>query len=260
MKVLDCTTIETTFKSLSVLFKTDVKSVKNFIENNEYRLSRDGEYWSYDALKIEDILGYFNLYEKEIIPEKVVIFHITSTPTLSNFRDYGVLNLKSALENELFSSFFSNAGVKINYDENSPPLICYQEETFEDTLLFNRFFTDACVNGFLINEDAEDNPNITHIRNCPEFIHDISRLIKMPGLVEQWQRIAKSMKISMYVDFEDLNHYEPAEYVLKAVEYILFKNKYYWSPRENYIVYLKENINVPPENIIRIDEIKRVHL
>lgn len=143
----------------------------------------------------------------------------------------------------------------IHYEEGSPPLIHFKGKVFKDEILFHRFNSDRCINGFLIKEGAESNSNVRHIRECPEFIWDISKLIHMPGLIGKWKESAKSMKLSLLVNFKDINYFEPAEYVLKAVEYVLFKKTNYWDPDNNFMVFLKEDVCISPENITQIDEL-----
>ncbi|MBT2730648.1 hypothetical protein J7E63_27900 [Bacillus sp. ISL-75] len=66
MRILDCSTIETTIKSLSTLLKTDQKTVNLFIESNKYRITNNAKNTYYDNLSIENVLNYFNLRENEI--------------------------------------------------------------------------------------------------------------------------------------------------------------------------------------------------
>lgn len=253
--MLDCSTVETTLKSLSELLKTDEETVNMFIEGNKYRITNKDKCWYYDNLYIGDILDFFNLNKDEILPDKLIMFHLTSGIDDSSFRQNGILNLQSVIKNEILSSFFTASGVKIYYEEGSPPLIHFKGKVFKDEMLFHRFNSDRCINGFLIKEDAESNSNVRHIRECPEFIWDISKLIHMPGLIGKWKESVKSMKLSLLVNFEDINYFEPAKYVLKAVEYVLFKKANYWVPDKNFMVFLNEDVCISPENITQIDEL-----
>lgn len=255
--MLDCSTVETTLKSLSVLLETDEKTVNTFVESNRYRVTNKDKCWYYDNLFIEDILDFFNLYKDEILPDKLLMFHLTSGIDDSSFRQNGILNLESIIKNDILSSFFLTSGIKIHYEESLPPLIYYKGKVFKDEMLFHRFNSDRCINGFLIKEDAESNSNVRHIRECPEFIWDISELIHKPGLIGKWKESTKSMKLSLLVNFKDINYFDPAEYVLKAFEYVLFKKKNYWDPDNNFMFFLKEDVCISPENIIQIDELQK---
>jgi hypothetical protein len=253
--ILDCSTVETTIKSLSKLLKTDVKTINSFIESNTYRITNKDKMWNYDNLYIKDVLNYFNLRKDEILPEKLVMFHLTSGIDDSNFRENGILNLESLINKGILSDFFSDLGIQILYKKNSPPVIKYMGKEFKDEMLFHRFNKDKCINGFLIKEDAENNSNVNHIRQCPEFIWDISRLIRMPELVERWKEKAKPMKLSLLVNFDDVSYFEPSEYVLKATEYVLFKKTSDWGSHHNFMVFLQEDICISSENIIEIEEL-----
>ncbi|SMQ77510.1 hypothetical protein SAMN05444673_2839 [Bacillus sp. OV166] len=255
MRILDCSTIETTIKSLSTLLKTDQKTVNLFIESNKYRITNNDKNTYYDNLSIENVLNFFNLRENEILPNKLLMFHLTSGIDDTSFRQNGILNLETVIKNGILSDFFSESGVQIKYEEGSPPIIKYKGKDYSDEMLFHRFNTDNCINGFLIKEDAENNRNVSHIRECPEFIWDISKLIRMPQLVGKWTENAKPMKLSLLLNFEDVQHYNPSEYVLKAIEYVLFKNTSFWDPDKNFMVFLHEDVCISPKNIMEVTQI-----
>ncbi|WP_042142773.1 hypothetical protein [Paucisalibacillus sp. EB02] len=255
MRILDCSTIETTIKSLSHLLKTNKNTVNSFIESNKYRVTKKDKYWHYDNLYINDVLNYFNLHEDEIFPDKLLMFHLTSGIDDSSFRNNGILNLDSLIKSQTFSAFFAGSGIHIHYVEESPPIIEFNGKKIKDEMLFHRFNRDNCINGFLIKEDAENNPNVRHIRECPEFIWDISKLIKMPELVGKWKESAKPMMLSLLVNFKDIDYFEPSEYVMKAIEYVLFKKTGYWGPDNNFMVFLQGDVCIAPVNIIEITEL-----
>lgn len=255
LRILDCSTVEATMKSLSILLKTDDKTLNLFIESNKHRITNKDKWCHYDNLSIEDILNYFNLPEDEILPDKLLMFHLTSGINDSSFRQNGILNLESIIKNEILSAFFADSGIQIHYKKGLLPVIKFKGKEFRDEMLFHRFNKDNCINGFLIKEDAENNTNVSHIRECPEFIWDISNLINMPDLVAKWKENVKPMKMSLLVNFEDINSFDPSDYVLKALEYVLFKHTGYWDPEKNYMVFLQEDVCISAENIAEIEEL-----
>ncbi|WP_342489184.1 hypothetical protein MKX67_09030 [Cytobacillus sp. FSL W7-1323] len=255
MRILNCSTVETTIKSLSDLLKTDEVNIISFIKSNKYRITNKDKLWHYDNLYIDDILNYFNLKVDEILPDKLLMFHLTTGIDDSSFRQNGILNLESIITKGILSDFFADLGIKIHYEINSPPIIRFKGKEFTDKMLFHRFNNDNCINGFLIKEDAENNSNVGHIRECPEFIWDISDLIKMPEIVSEWKKSAKPMKLSLLVNFEHVDYYEPSDYVLKAIEYVLFKNTGYWDPGQNFMVFLQGKVCISPENITEVVEL-----
>ncbi|MGF3103687.1 hypothetical protein [Rossellomorea sp. DUT-2] len=255
MRILDCSSVETTLKSLSDLFGTNEETLVMFIDSNKDRISNIDKLWKYNNIYIEDVLKYFNLRKDDILPDKLFMFHLTSGIDESSFQQNGILNIESIIKNDIFSSFFADSGISIQYEEGAPPLIHFMGKSFKDEMLFHRFNSDKCINGFLIKEDAENNSNVRHIRECPEFIWDISKIIHMPELIEKWKASAKPMKLSLLVNFEDINYFNPSEYVLKAIEYVLFKKTGYWDPDKNFMVFLNEDGFVSPENITEINEL-----
>lgn len=109
--MLDCSTVETTLKSLSELLKTDEETVNMFIECNKYRVTNKNKCWYYDNLCIGDVLDFFNLRKVEIHPDKLLMFHLTSGIDDSSFRQNGILNLQSIIKNDILSSFFIAFGI-----------------------------------------------------------------------------------------------------------------------------------------------------
>lgn len=134
LSVLDCSTVETTLKSLSKLLRTDVETVNMFIESNKYRITNEDKCWHYDNLYIGDVLDFFNLRKDEIFPDKLLMFHLTSGIDDSSFRQNGILNLQAIIKNDILSSFFTNSGVEIHYEEGSPPLIHSNGKVFKDEI------------------------------------------------------------------------------------------------------------------------------
>lgn len=255
MRILNCSSIETTIKSLSTLLKTKEEILNSFIESNKYRIQNNDSQWKYNNLTIDDILNHFNIGEHEILPDKLVMFHLTAALDKSTFREKGILNLESVIKGEIFSSFLEEYGIKMYYQDDSPPLLKFKGREYKEEQLAHRFKNDKCINGFLINEDAENNTNVSHIRECPEFIWDIGKLISMPEIVDKWKEKAKPMKLSLLVNFEDIKFFEPSNYILKAIEYVLFKRTGYWGPNDNYMVFLKEDICISPEKILEIEKV-----
>lgn len=258
MRILNCSSVETTIKSLSTLLKTKEEILNSFIDSNKYRITNNDGIWKYNDLTIEDILNHFHLNENEILPDKLVMFHLTSALDDSSFREKGILNLESVIKDDIFSGFLEECGIKVCYQDNFPPLLEFKGKEYKEELLFHRFKNDKCINVFLINEDAENNTNVSHIRECPEFIWDIGKLIKMPEIVCKWKEKTKPIKLSLLVDYGDINSFEPSKYVLNAIEYILFKQTGYWGPDENYMVFLKEDICISPEKILKIEKVNYI--
>ncbi|WP_394555621.1 hypothetical protein C1N61_29890 (plasmid) [Priestia aryabhattai] len=258
MKILDCSNIKTTITSLCKLLNTDEKHLKEFIKQNTYRVVKDRRMTTYNDLKIEDVTTYFAVKKEEILPDKVVMFHLTSAANPKTYTQNGLLNLHTIVKRGLMDEFFSECNLRLIYKEGEIPLVEFDNRVVEFALLDHRFKGDQCINGFLIKEGAEHNSNVEHLRNCPEFIIDIGNLPGIPNLKEIWTRKAVPLKLTLEVNFDDINEWDVYNYILEPLKYLIFKETSSWSLGDNFMVFLKENIDVLPEKIIKIEELEEI--
>jgi len=256
LRILDCSTVETTIESLSTLLKTDRETLNSFVENNAHRITYKNKFLEYKNLCIEDVVNYFNIREEEMIPDKIMVFHLTSAVDDCSFFNYGLLNLESVITEGVMNDFFASSNVEILYKEGATPIIKYKDKEFKDEMLAHRFSVDNCINGFLIKEGAENHEYVQHIRTCPEFICDMSRLAGIPNLQEEWERRAKPMMLSILVNYNDIIALKPLEYVLYALDFLVLKKASYWSEDQNYMIHLNEVVCISPENIAKVEELK----
>ncbi|MGF7535198.1 hypothetical protein AAGG74_16210 [Bacillus mexicanus] len=252
MKILDCSTVESTHQSLADIFQTDIEGVKHFVKKSENKFVKY-EGMKTEDLCIEDILDYFKLEKEEVLPDKLVLFHLTSGLDDRGFRKHGILNLENVIKKGLLNNFFEQNGISIICKENNKPIIKHNNKEYVDERLFWRFSADNCINGFLVREEAENNNNVKDLRECPEFISDISRLLGMPELVSNWKTSTNAMVLSLIVDFKEVNDFDPNRFIIGAVEYLALKNKSSWGSEDNKMVFLSEKANIPPSDILKVE-------
>ncbi|MEM4992479.1 hypothetical protein WKH56_08060 [Priestia sp. SB1] len=258
MKILDCSNVKTTITSLCKLFNTTEKHLEEFIKQNTYRVVKDRGMTTYNGLTIEDVTTYFGVKKEGILPDRVLMFHLTSAANPETYTQNGLLNLHTIVTKGLMDEFFSECDLRLIYKEGEMPLVQFNNNVVEFAMLDHRFKSDQCINGFLIKEDAEHNSNVEHLRNCPEFIIDMGKLPGIPSLKETWTRKAVPLKLTLEVNFDDINEWDVYNYILEPLKYLIFKKTFSWSSGDNFMVYLKENIDVPPEKIIKIEELEEI--
>lgn len=56
--IFDGSSIESVYKSLSIILNVDRNVIENYISNNEYRITVDGISRSYDNIEIDSIFEY----------------------------------------------------------------------------------------------------------------------------------------------------------------------------------------------------------
>ncbi|MED4285080.1 hypothetical protein P4679_24480 [Priestia megaterium] len=258
MKILDCSDVKTTITSLCKLLNATEKHLEGFIKQNTYRVVEDRGMTTYNDLKIEDVTTYFDVKKEEILPDRVLMFHLTSAANPKTYTQNGLLNLHTVVTKGLMDNFFTECNLKIVYKEGEMPLVQFNNTTVEYSMLDHRFKEDQCINGFLIKEGAEYNSHVKHLRDCPEFIIDMGKLPGIPNLKEIWIRKAVPLKLTLEVNFKDINEWDVYNYILEPLRYLILKQTASWSLGDNFMVFLKENINVPPEKVVKIEELKEI--
>lgn len=103
--IFDGSSIESVYKSLSIILNVDRNVIENYISNNEYRITVDGISRSYDNIEIDSFFEYLygrrisdNELSKMLKIEKVTLFHLTSTTNKESFIRDGIMNLKTIFE------------------------------------------------------------------------------------------------------------------------------------------------------------------
>ncbi|MGA9286820.1 MAG: hypothetical protein WBV93_00610 [Anaerobacillus sp.] len=265
MTFLDCSTIGTTYKTLASMLNTDISTIRKFIRDNTYRVFNEGVYWRYDNLSFQDIKEFFNLPEEEYLIKSVTVFHISSSLDTSSFVNNGILNLKQVIKEDTYiKGFLEKYNIQIDQTNEEPPKVLYKGKEIDADIIGFRLNKDSCINGFLIKEGATENTNVTHICKTPEFILNLSDYTSQPGMIDDWANQATPCIISFVVDIESIDNttypygsYDPNYFILSSIEYLLFYKTGYWSPHNNPMVFLKENICINPEQITSIDIINK---
>lgn len=147
MKTLDCSTIESTQNSLISLFKTDLDGLNKFLLACNEKITFNNGIKDC-SLTFNDILTYFQLDNEEVLPDRITMFHLSSSVDDSSFKEHGLLNLENVIKKGLLNEFFLKNGIKIVYKEGVAPIITYKNKDYTDEHLFWRFNQDKCINGF----------------------------------------------------------------------------------------------------------------
>jgi hypothetical protein len=260
--LLNCIDLVRTYESLGKI----LGHLGKFILQNSKRITcENGYYWRYDNLTIQDVKSYFNKYEFDF--DEIAIYHVVAIINKESYMEKGLLNLGSLAKdsNNDFTNFLKEFGISFRQDREGNPDFEYNGIKISSDYVQHRLQKDQCINGFLLGESCLLDTNVSAIRECPEIIAHISReVINLPNLRNSWMQRAIPSFVSFKVKIEqidsstfnkDLSIEEKKEFfLLKSIEYLLFKHTHY--PLENPMIYLKENINVCPERIMSITELK----
>ncbi|WP_291628073.1 hypothetical protein [Clostridium sp.] len=274
--IFDGSSIESVYKSLSIILNVDRNVIENYISNNEYRITVDGISRSYDNIEIDSFFEYLygrgisdNELSKMLKIEKVTLFHLTSTTNKESFIRDGIMNLKTIFE--------TSNGIKkylIRYDielkkVNSEYKIFYRGKEIDYSkhkMLKRRLSWDECINGFLFKDRIESNTNVEHLKYGPEFVQNIFEIIGNYRYTNNWYKDNDLYIIRSIVDLDDIddstfdldikdkvNKYKLV--ILKGLEFILFHKTNYWELDSNTIIFMKNYINIDSSRIIEISEV-----
>lgn len=260
---LDCRNIESTFISLSRILNVDKKDIVQFLKDNRNRITIDGNSYYYDNLSQNDIKEYFK--PEEINFQEITVHHISSILDKNSFLNEGILNLrKLLLTKNSFTNFLSQYEISIRENYPDTLVLLYKGKEASTDYLTYRFKKDRCINGFLFCESALIDSNVSHIRECPELVSHIGReIIGSSDLEKYWKLQGVPSLVSFNVPVNQIHwttfngHLELNDQrmylIFKALEFLLFKYCHY--PIENKMIFLEENYDVPPEDIIKVAEL-----
>lgn len=256
-------------KSLANILNTTPEEIKTFVMSQHFRVKCEGISWTYDKLELEHILSYFGIKPSEINLSGITVSHVAAIMDKESFIQQGLLSLHSLFSTEnTVRSFLKEHGITVESHADGSLRILVNGVPASTEYLDNRLKRDRCINGFLFGDDPEKDRNISHIKECPEFISHMGReLLHTARFEEEWvarsilsvitfQATIEEIDLSTYyTEFKDSIEMNRAFFVLKAFERLLLKETGY--PGNNLMVYLKENINISAERIIQIREITR---
>ncbi|MDQ6600756.1 hypothetical protein [Bacillus salipaludis] len=263
-KILNCTSVETIYKSLENILGGNVVG---FVGDNNYRIKPPiNGFVQFERPTIEYIKDYFRI--SNFAYDEVVIHHATSLINKSSFLEQGIYNLKTLAEMPFtyFKEFLQKNDIEFKLDQDGFPFFEYNCKRVTSNYLEVRYKRDQCINGYLFAYSIGEDSNIREIRNCPEIISHLGSLLGK-DIKFQWERQSVPSFISFKVKLDDIHHstfdnenvtkQEKQEFfILKALEFLLIFDAIVYSyPKDHPMVYLKENKIITPEDILSIKKI-----
>ncbi|MCY8957746.1 hypothetical protein MOE39_28880 [Bacillus cereus] len=268
-QILNCIDMEHTFDSISSILDVPMNQVISFLKENKWRISNDKGFWRYDNLEFSDIQEYFNFDIKTCLFDEIVVNHIAAIRDKKSYLEVGLLNLKGlATQKNSFTEFLNNYDINIRIDNNGNINWYHNNKQITSDYLKVRSIKDKRINGFLFGAQAPYDSNIRDIKECPEIIKHIANvIIEDSQIPRNWTKQAIPSLISFKVKIEDIDNttYPEAHSIdeirqsciLDVFNYLL--QTYAFCPiGRARMIFLKEDISIPPSNIISIKTLDEI--
>lgn len=209
---------------------------------------------------------------------RIIAFHIVgSLDECKEIKENDLIDLRKVLSNNtVLAKELKKAGVKVDMENklvscNDRGYMLSMESSGKLYLVSNRLLNDYCVNGFLCNDDIFAYGDKIYKR--PEFLMNICELFpEIQDLDKCWKRKSKSYKINFYTT---LNQISETTFELHNLDDPSYKD---WDVLSNdmkikkwllshaldralgnlgmgQFLYIKNDIVIPPKQIISIEEI-----
>ena len=233
--------------------------------------------------------NYDRIAEVDISELQIMAFHIIGAlDDCKEIQKKGLMNLQEVLSNDTILNRQLN-DVGINFNIQDTPVNCigkvydidYEqycgrsslsetEEKLKD--IAYRVYYDFCVNGFLLNDNVFDYSTDIHER--PEFLMTLGHLFSEAKKLDSvWRSRSKSYKIDFYATIDQIRRFSFELDEFKDEGYFELDDKmrikkwllFYAIDRaakklDTQFLYVKDNIIIPPEQIIEISELyKHLH-
>ncbi|WP_106496402.1 hypothetical protein [Lentibacillus sp. Marseille-P4043] len=259
-KLLDCSNLESTYKSVADILGVQISTVGKFILNNTYRfeINKYGSLEYKNRLDVDDLANSFNVAEEKIDFDYLTVQHVASIYDRNSLLTNGLMNIKDLFTSDnAFRSKLKEYGLDTGTTANGEPYIEREGQIVSTDYLQHRFNRDRCINGFLTWIDAQTDSNVSNIRECPEIVSHIGRyILDSYALEKDWIRNSESSVISFKVALEeilDINHIPVTKQhlLLSAIDCLL-KFHVGYKDYKTIMIFLKENISIDASRIIDI--------
>lgn len=264
--MLNCFNFEQTVKSLEPILDTTSQQIIEFVSSIRNKVKHEGSFWDYSGLEVNEIKDYFKVERFNF--ESIVVHHVAAILNEESYRENGIMSLGNLIVSDnSFSNFFHSFGITFEKNSNGLVQMYKDNEVIGTDYTDTRFKDDQCINGFLLREKALTSSNVKEMWYCPELIAHISReLLKSDTMKLNWEQQAKPSILSFKVEIDSIDsstfgygnkllHEKQEFFVCKAIEFLLHKITDY--PLVENMVFLKEYVSIPPENIIAINYIDK---
>jgi hypothetical protein len=182
---------------------------------------------------------------KNVAFDKLIMSHLSSR--LSEPKDQRFLNLHQVLTEETdLCNLFLKYGVRfeirkkriityykdveVNWDDYSS----YEVARVKKRLLLFDKFKDKCINGFLFNDQIWKDHRVTHLYDRPEILGDISNILGIQGIVDEWRERAGLYCVGVVVKINDI--------YFDGIDYFSLKSKVFYTYKQS-MFYLKMSKN-----------------
>lgn len=219
---------------------------------------------------------------------RIMAFHITATQDeCTEIKENGLKNLQKVLsEDTRLKSFLANYDIafniprrtvtakdkviNINYDDYRGKFRLSQYEK-SISAVAHRIYYDYLVNSFMSNDNVFDYG--TEIHKRPEFFIQLIKLFPQLKEAEQkWIEQSKSYKITFFAypeqiqpfsfeldniedpPFDDWSDLSVQQRLKKQLLSYSIDRAFRWGRDETFL-YIKDNIDIPPEQIVSCEEI-----
>lgn len=240
-----------------------------------------------DSVKDIRILKFINYIRSfshnDVSIDRITISHLTTRRSLKELEDNDIKNLFNALtEQTTLSNHFSKHNITFKKYKGILQMYkcdslinlkdCYTGSYNANARMISRRFEgnsfyglDKCVNGYLFSKDLECEGYIRHIQYYPEILGDISEVLKIRKLIEDWPHNNGIFKVSFWVDvdnitFDDSKYLNVNRKVFLLYRYLvafIIKELYpNWRVYKNPMIRLKDGLDVSRIDIHRITEIR----
>lgn len=279
-RLLNTSSVDDVYESLGCLLEVPSEEIKYFVLKNKFTIV-DQTVEEVDLRRFENFLKKFN-GDKEVnfLFDEITISHLTTRPTQDNLLNIPLYNLfHSLIEETALSSFFMKHGITfennlniitVNYKGNR----VIWDRDFEDdsTALFVKrrlegninSGVDKCVNGFLFNGNVWENINVDHLLRSPEIIQHIFDLLGKGKYVSEWQDNIVPYVVTFKSNINDivfdsnsrLNNKQKCFSIIRYCLWFLSKKLLgQWDEDYNPMIRLKDELNVPAENILSVKDV-----
>lgn len=265
--MINCFNFEQTIKSLEPILDTTSQEILKFVNLIKYKVKQEGVFWNYSGLEIKEIKDYFKVEHFDF--ESIVVHHVAAMLDEDSYRNNGLMSLGNlVITQNSFTQFFHSFGITFVKDSNGQIEMYKDNEVIATEYTDHRLKKDQCINGFLLGEQALTSSNVKQMWHCPELISHISReLLKSNKMEMKWKEQAKPSILSFKVEIDSIDsstfygsankqlHEKQEFFVCKAIEFLLHKVTHY--PFDETMIFLKEDVSIPPEDIITITHIDK---
>lgn len=286
-KILNTTSQETLYSSMSERLNIDKPYIQHYIMKNMFRINRLSDANEIDIYDFFDTLSNISNIDyrdfNNISFDAITVAHLTTRINTDNIKQQSLYNLFDALvkktdlsellkENK-FEFYMNTEGLQTRYKGQ---IINWKDyfngyNSSSAKMVNRRFFgsknvsTDKCVNGFLFNGNIHNNRDVSHIYYSPEILQSICAVLKRRDIERYWEKNANRYVVIFKTDiqnavFDNKSRLTIKQKTFRIYRYIIYylskMSLYVWNENHNPIIRLKDNLNVPVSDIIDVIKIK----